>query len=117
MWMGYDGVGHEGRVAGLEQHPHHVREALLGADGGDDLGVGVQLDVELPVVERRHRGPQLGDAAARRVPVVPGVVTASASLSTAASGDGMSGFPNARSITSSPARRAAIFKASISART
>ena len=38
-------------------------------------------------------------------------------FSTATSGEGMSGLPNPRSMTSSPARRAASFNASISAKT
>ena len=42
-----------------------------------------------------------------------GLRTASISFSTAISGDGMSGLPNARSMTSSPARRSCIFNASI----
>ena len=38
---------HERGVAGPEQHPHEVRQAFLGADRGDDLGLGVELDAEL----------------------------------------------------------------------
>src|SRR5207244_6844791 len=41
-----------------------------------------------------------------------GLCTASASFSTATSGEGMSGLPNARSITSSPDRRSSVFSAS-----
>ena len=44
-----------------------------------------------------------------------GLRTASTSFSTATGGDGMSGLPNARSMTSSPARRSCIFNASICA--
>ena len=36
-------------------------EALLGADGGDDLGLGVQVDVELALVEVSDGAAQLGD--------------------------------------------------------
>src|SRR5215831_8600989 len=46
-----------------------------------------------------------------------GFCTASASFSTAMSGDGRSGFPNPRSTTSSPARRASIFSESITPKT
>ncbi len=46
-----------------------------------------------------------------------GLRTASASLSTAMSGDGTSGLPNPRSTTSTPARRASIFKASMTPKT
>src|SRR5947209_14096889 len=46
-----------------------------------------------------------------------GLRAASASFSTAMSGDGMSGLPNPRSITSSPARRAAILRPSMMVKT
>jgi len=46
-----------------------------------------------------------------------GFRTASQSLSTATGGDGMSGFPKPRSMTSWPARRASIFSASMVAKT
>src|SRR3989442_4370681 len=46
-----------------------------------------------------------------------GLRTASQSFSTAIVGDGMSGLPKPRSMTSSPARRASIFSASIVAKT
>ena len=55
---------------GAQQHPHEVREALLGPDGRDHLGVGVELDVEAPAVEVGDRLTELGDAAAGRVAVV-----------------------------------------------
>ena len=42
---------------------------------------------------------------------------ASHSLSTAISGDGMSGLPKPRSMMSSPARRAASFRESMAAKT
>ena len=70
MWIGYDGLGHQRGVAGAEQHPHEVREALLGADGGAHLRVGVELDAELALVEVGDGHPQLRDAPARRVAVV-----------------------------------------------
>jgi len=65
---------HDRRVAGLQQHPHQVAEALLGADRADDLGLGVERDAEPALVESGDRGPQLGDAARGRVAVVAGVV-------------------------------------------
>ena len=70
MWIGYDGLGTERGVARAEQHPHQVREALLGADGAAHLGVGVELDAELALVEVGDGQPQLRDAPARRVAVV-----------------------------------------------
>ena len=63
-------AGHERGVAGAEQHPHQVREALLGADGAADLRVGVELDAELALVEVGDGQPQLRDALARGVAVV-----------------------------------------------
>ena len=47
MWIGYLAWA-PGGVAGSGQRPHEVGEALLGADGRDDLPVGVELHVELP---------------------------------------------------------------------
>ncbi len=60
-----DGVrrrGHQGGVAGADEDPHQVGEALLGADGGDHLGLGVELDAELAQVEVGDGAAQLGDA-------------------------------------------------------
>ena len=51
MWIGYEGDGHQCGVPRADEHPHEVREALLGADGGHHLGVGVELDAELALVE------------------------------------------------------------------
>ena len=62
--------GHQRGVAGPDQHPHQVREALLGADGRDDLCLGVELDVELALVEVGDGAAQLGDAARGGVAVV-----------------------------------------------
>ncbi len=61
---------HERRVAGLEHHPHEVGEAFLGADGLDDLRLGVEGHPEPPVVEVGGGLPQLRNAAAGRIPVV-----------------------------------------------
>ena len=64
----------ERRVPRSHHDPHEVREPFLGADGRDDLAVGVQLHPEAPQVQVRDRLPELGDPAARRVAVVAGVV-------------------------------------------
>ena len=66
---------HQGGVTGLDQHPHQVGQALLGPDGVDHLGIGVELDPETAQVEIRRRPAQLGDAPAGRVAVVAGVVS------------------------------------------
>ena len=51
---------HQGGVAGAEQHPHQVGEPLLGPDGGDDLGLGVELHAEAPQVEVGEAWRSLG---------------------------------------------------------
>ena len=65
---------HQRGVARADQHPHEVREALLGADGRHHLGLGVELDVELALVEVGDGAAQLGDPPRRRVAVVARVV-------------------------------------------
>ena len=65
---------HQRAVAGTEQHPHEVRETLLGADGRDDFGVGVEVDVEERLVARGHGETEIGDAARGAVAVVARVV-------------------------------------------
>jgi len=90
-----------------------VGQAFLGADGVDGLGLGVDVDAELAAVQVGDGEPELGNAAAGGVPVVRPTCAASHSLSTAISGDGMSGLPNPRSMMSSPARRAASFRESM----
>ena len=74
MWIGYDGDGTRAASPGLEQHPHQVGEALLGPDGVDDLGLGVEVDAEAAQVEVGDGLAQLGDAPAGRVAVVAAVV-------------------------------------------
>ena len=68
------GRRHERGVARSDQDPHEMREALLGADRGDHLGVGVEVDVELALVEVGDGAAQLGDPARGRVAVVARVV-------------------------------------------
>ena len=62
--------GHDRRVAGLHEHPHQMREPFLGADRGDRLRLGIELDAEPVPVEVADRLAQLRDPAARRVAVV-----------------------------------------------
>ncbi len=61
---------HDGAVAGLEQHPHQVREALLGADRADDVQVGVELHAEDLQVTLADRLAEVRQATARRVAMV-----------------------------------------------
>ena len=104
-------AGHDRRVATVEQHPHQVAEALLRADRVGDLELGVELDVPRARVVAGDRLAQLraahGSASSGGC---AGSCAASASFSTAIWGDGMSGLPKPRSITSAPARRASIFR-------
>ena len=64
------GRGDEGGVTGTDQHPHQVRQALLGPDGGHHLVVRVELDTEFRQVQVAHGPPELGDPLGRRVAVV-----------------------------------------------
>ena len=80
MWIGYDGLGHERGVARAEQHPHEVREALLGPDRRAGLGLGVELDPERALVQVGDREAELRDAPARRVAVVARVADGFAEL-------------------------------------
>ena len=63
-------AGDDGGVAVLQQHPHEVAEALLGADGVRDLELGVELDTPPALVERGDGLAQLGQAPRHRVAVV-----------------------------------------------
>ena len=65
---------HERRVARLEEHPHQVREAFLGADRVQDLRVGVEIDAELALVQRCRGEAKVRDALRGRVAVVARVV-------------------------------------------
>ena len=62
--------GHERRVARLDQQPQQVREPFLRADRRDRLALGVERHPEPPRVQIADRLAQLGDPAARGVPVV-----------------------------------------------
>ena len=60
-------------VAGLDQRPHQVDEALLGAHRRDDLGLVIEVDAEAPPVEIRAGQSQLRDALRGGVAVVVGL--------------------------------------------
>ena len=51
-----------------------MRQPLLGPDGGDDLGVGIDVDVKEQLVTVRHRETEIGDATTRAVAVVLGIL-------------------------------------------
>ena len=68
-----DGVrraGTDDHVADTEQGQRHVRQPLLRADRGHDLGVGVDLHAEPAPVPTRHRQAELGQTLGERVAVI-----------------------------------------------
>src|ERR1044072_5444808 len=117
MWIGYDGVGTRATSPGWASvhirwdRPSLAPMVLMGSVSGA---------MSTPDV-RRYRSEM-----ARRSLGMPRLaeyrwlrpfLAASASFSTAISGDGMSGLPNPRSMTYSPARRAASLRLSMAAKT
>ena len=87
--------GHQRGVPRADEHPHEVREALLGADGRHHLGLGVELDGELAPVEVGDRAAQLGDAPRGGVAVVARVVGGLGELVHRHVGRGQVGVPEA----------------------
>ncbi len=59
---GVAGVGHQHHVARVHKGGRYVGNALFGADEGDDLGVGIQLDAETFLVIIRHGLAESRDA-------------------------------------------------------
>ena len=59
-------VGHQHHVARRRDRLRHVGEAFLGAERGDDLGLGIELHAEAAVVIGGLGPAQPGDARARR---------------------------------------------------
>ena len=64
------GARDDDAVALLDEHPHQVREALLGADRADDVRLGVELHAEDLAVALADRFTQIREPAARRVAMV-----------------------------------------------
>ena len=67
------GRRHQSGVAGAEQHPHQVGQALFGPDGEDNLGLGVDLHAETALVQVGDGEAQVRQPARRRITVVAGV--------------------------------------------
>ena len=75
--VGVDRIGrvrHQRAVARLQHRQRQVRHAFLGADGGDDLRIRVELDRVAIPVPLGHGHPQAIDPARGRVAVVLGVL-------------------------------------------
>ena len=70
---GIGGIGHQHRVARTHGSQGQVRQAFLGADGDDGLGLGIQVHVETALVPATDGAAQARDAARHRVAV--GVAT------------------------------------------
>jgi hypothetical protein len=68
------GVGADDHVPGRGQGLGQVGEALLGAHGGDDLGVRVELHPEAALVIAGHGPAQAGNALGRRIAVGLGLL-------------------------------------------
>ena len=64
------GVGHERHVSGIDEAEGDVADPLLGADEGQHLFLGVQLDAKPPLVPSGDRLSQLRQAVRFRVAVV-----------------------------------------------
>src|SRR5436305_13147425 len=117
MWIGYDGVGTMAVSPGPSRtHMRWVSPSLA------PMTLMTSVSGSSSTPNRRWYN---ADAAARSLGMprlaeyrwLRELRAASASFSTATSGDGMSGLPKPRSITSSPARRAAIFSPSMMVKT
>ena len=100
------GVGDEHDVAGCGDRHGEVGEALLGAEGGDDLGLGVELHPEAAGVVAGLGAAEAGDALGRRNSGgSAGLRTVSTSFSTIWLGVSMSGLPMPKSMMSMPSAR------------
>ncbi len=67
---GVGGIGHQHHVPGLHRGQHQVRQALLGADGGDGLGFRIDVHPEAALVPMGDGQPQLGNPPGGGIPVV-----------------------------------------------
>jgi hypothetical protein len=94
-----------------------VREAFLGADGDDRLGLGVDVDAVAALVPVADRAAQARDALGDRVAVGVLALRGLHQLVDDVRGVGPSGLPIDRSMMSSPRRRAAIFSSLVMLKT
>ncbi len=114
---GIAGVGHQHRVARVEDGQAQVGDALLGADGDDGLCFRVEIDVVAGLVPVADGLAQARDAAGDRVAVIGGLERRLHQLVHDVLGVGPSGLPMPKSTMSSPRSRAAIFMASVMVKT
>ena len=71
---GVAGIGHGDGVARVEHGEAEVGDALLGADGDDGLGLGVEVDVVAALVPVADGLAQAGQAAGERVAMGGGLL-------------------------------------------
>ena len=112
-WIGKLGAGTRRRVSGAEEGQAHVAEPLFRADRGDDLGLGVEVDAEPPLVPRGDLAAEVQDPGGDAVAVVSRSCAASQSLSMTHCSGGSVGLPIPRSMTSIPSRRFRYFRSLI----
>ena len=60
-------VGHQHGIAAIEGGKHQMRQAFLGADGHDRLGVGIEFDRISALIPVGDRTPQARDALGDRI--------------------------------------------------
>ena len=117
MWIGYDGVGTRATSPGCTSvHIRWDRPSLapmvLMASVSGSMSTPNLRRYRSEMAKRSFGMPRLAEYRWLRP-----LRAASASFSTAISGEGMSGLPKPRSMMSSPARRAASFRVSMAAKT
>jgi hypothetical protein len=117
MWIGYDGEGTSAASPGCSStHIRWLNPSLA------PIVLITSVSGSSSTPNRRRYSPvtawrSLGMPREDEYRWLRGLCAASASFLTATSGDGMSGLPKPRSMTSRPARRASIFSPSMIVKT
>ena len=62
-------IGHQHGIAAIEGGKHQMRQAFLGADGHDRLGIGIEFDLISALVPVADRAPQTRYALGDRIAV------------------------------------------------
>ena len=82
-----------------------MAESLLGPDGGNHLGLGIEFHTKFGIILLGHLAAQPHDSVADAVPVIPRILRCLGNFATTDSGVGSVGFPIPRSMMSIPATR------------